>query len=69
MNYFTITAGRLECGRVRDHLAASRLKGLDIRWHESSGWFERVFTITGASGHLFALSVEFQEWIRERGAA
>lgn len=68
MNSFQFEAGCVMCGAVRDFLAAEKLKGRDIRWHEGSGWFSRQFTVAGAPADVRFVSDRLRDWIRQLDA-
>ncbi len=39
------TVGRLVCGTFRGILERAKFDGVPIEWHESNGWFERIFRV------------------------
>ncbi len=54
--------GRLHWADVRDYLKAAQFKGAKIEWIESSGFFERQFTIKGDVADLRAIKRDFDAW-------
>lgn len=52
---FRVEVGRLLCGSMRDMLESEKVCGRDIRWHESSGFISRTFTIAGAPKDIAAI--------------
>jgi hypothetical protein len=63
MTTLTYTVGRLLCGGFRDFLAAERVKGRALSWHEGSGWFQRTFTIAGPVEDLRYVDKVAREWV------
>jgi hypothetical protein len=62
---FSFTAGRLLCGHVRDFLKESIFLGKDIEYLESSGWFERTFTIKGNAQDILEIKEAINEWAKD----
>ncbi len=61
----TFTAGRMLCGKVRSFLDSCKFKGLDIDYLESSGWFERDFTVRGSAKDVLTVQTDLKEWATE----
>ena len=54
--------GRFHWADVRDYLKVAQFKGAKIEWIESSGFFERLFTIKGDVADLRAIKRDFDAW-------
>jgi hypothetical protein len=52
---FSVSVGRLLCGKFRSVLARERFMGRQIEWLESPGWFSRVFTVRGKAADVDAV--------------
>jgi hypothetical protein len=61
----TYEVGILLCRQVRDFLKMCKFVGYNIDWIESSGWFERTFTIKGDDAHIDRIIETILEWDKE----
>lgn len=59
------TCGRLLCREVRDLFGAAQTWDPDLRWHESSGWLERTFTVYGKESTVRHLMKQAERWRTE----
>jgi len=66
MAQFSFQAGRLLCGTVRDYLNKCKWEGKNIDFLESSGFFEREFTIKGDLDDVTEILEDLREW-KKRG--
>jgi hypothetical protein len=65
---FYIMVGRLLCKNMRDILESEQFAGREIRWLESKGFFERLFTITGEADDVWKVAERITEWARNVNA-
>jgi hypothetical protein len=64
MAYTQMLVGRILCGKVRDYLSEERMKGRNIQWHESSGWIQRRFTISGSDADVAHIGQTLMAWFK-----
>ena len=65
-NTIEIKAGILLCGKIRDGLRKAKLiSGKDFEWIESSGLFQRTFTIKGEEEDLEVILEALEKWKKE----
>lgn len=65
MTTITFDVGILLCKHIRYFLEQSIFEGRDIKFLESSGWFERTFTIKGNLEDMRYIKRSVNLWITE----
>lgn len=59
------SAGILLCGTVRSFLISCQFRGFEIEFIESTGWFERDFTVKGRISDIEIINQQVHNWAKD----